>query len=96
MTKTVTITQTECDQVENLFTKYQAYLAILGYLTSHEGIAEDNALYNNKWEEAVQLYIELEKVKAAIDNHYHPEGNWTSFTFNFNNSTIVYTNENIC
>lgn len=92
MTKLVQITQEESDHVEMLFQRYNGYLSVLAYLADHHSLDETNKFFDEKWDEAVQLYIRLEQAKAELDNKYHPEGHWTNYAFNFNTHEMEYYN----
>lgn len=89
MKEMIPIMQDECEQVQNLFTTYNAYLNILGYLADRKTL-EDNGLYDKKWSEAVILNRSLEQAKRDIEKKYKPEGNWDRFEFDFDNCQVVF------
>lgn len=92
MQKEILIQKEESDSVEILFDRYNAYLDILGYLMSEYNINdENNKLFNDKLDEVVQIYIDLEKLKQKIANKYRPGEEWIHYIFNFNNNSLVFS-----
>ena len=76
--------------VQKLFMRYNAYCGILGYLSNYGSIETEK--FDKKWEEAVELQIELETLKDKMDKKYHPkEGTYQNYVFNFDNGEIVYS-----
>lgn len=88
MTKEIEITYEESENVERLFTKYNSYMSMLEFFSN----TTNTVMYDRKWEEASQIWIELEKAKRAIEEKYKPQGNWDSFEFNFDNHSVVFQN----
>ena len=88
MTKEIKITYEESENVERLFTKYNSYMSMLEFFAN----TTNTAMYDRKWEEASQIWIELNKAKRAIEEKYKPQGNWDSFEFNFDNHSVVFQN----
>ena len=94
MQKEILIQKEESDSVEILFDRYNAYLDILGYLMSEYNINdENNKLFNDKLDEVVQIYIDLEKLKQKIVNKYRPGEEWAHYSFNFNNNSLVFSHD---
>lgn len=85
----IKITPQESEKIFNLFSTYNAYLGILGYLTDRK-TTEDNGLFDKKWAEAVSLGRALETEKRAIEKKYKPEGTWDRYEFNFDNQEVVF------
>lgn len=92
-TKIVPISKEDCESVEVLFFRYQAFVDILNFLAQNNALENNLEVFNQKWEEAVELYHKLEMEKQRVDEKYHPEGNWTNYTFNFLNERLEYTHE---
>ena len=88
MKQIVPITYVESTNVENLFQTYNAYMSMLEYFADTKSNTE---MYNTKWEEAAQIQIKLEKAKREIEKKYKPEGEWTSFEFDFENHQVIFT-----
>ena len=88
MTKKVNITPEESENVERLFTTYNAYMSMLEYLAS-SGI-QDSPMYDKKWNEACELWIQLDKAKRKVEYEYKPEGDWDSYEFDFDNYQVVF------
>lgn len=88
MEKRVTISQEENDEVYRLFSTYMSYMSMLQYLGENN---TNNELYDRKWNEAVEINIQLDKLKKQIEMKYKPAGNWSRFEFDFNKSQVVFT-----
>ena len=94
MQKEILIQKEESDSIQVLFGRYNAYLNILGYLMSKYNLNEDNnKIFNEKFEETIQLSIDLEDLKIKISNKYRPEGVWKKYEFNFINNSIIFYND---
>lgn len=91
MEKRVKITREESEAVEILFNRFSGYCNILGYLTNYGSL--NTELFDKKWEEAVKISNELEILKHEVDMKYHPDGEWSSYEFNFKTEELVYTND---
>lgn len=89
MQQAIQITPQESEKIFNLFSTYNAYLGILGYLSEKKNL-EDNGMYDKKWAEAVSLNRALETEKRAIEKKYKPEGDWDRFEFNFDNQEVIF------
>ena len=87
MKQAIKITQEECDHVQRLFYKYNAYISMLEYLAN---TISDTAIYDKKWNEAVDLWIELDKAKTAAEMKYKPAGEWDRYEFDFDNVQVVF------
>lgn len=89
--KRIDITEEENIQVEKLFMQFTGYCEILAYLSKAGSIETDK--FDKKWAEAVELYHQLEKIKQALDEKYHPldGNNYTSYRFDFDEAQMVYT-----
>ena len=88
MRKAIQITMEENENVEKLFLTYSSYMNMLQYLT--EQATDNNPIYDKKWNEAVELWIKLDKAKKEIEKKYKPAGNWDSYEFDFENSQVVF------
>ena len=85
----VKIRPEESDKVENLFTKFTGYCNILGFLAKDGSLESD--IFDKKWEEAVILNDQLEKLKRELDQKYHPSNvTVNSYYFNFKTYEMVY------
>ena len=51
----------------------------------------NSAAYDKKWDEASQLWIDLDKAKRAVEKRYKPAGDWDSYEFDFDNQQVVFT-----
>ena len=92
MKKAITITKAESENISRLFYKYNAYMNMLEYLAAR---ITDSAIYEKKWEEAVNIWIELDRAKVAVEKKYKPAGDWDRYEFNFDDSQVVFIkNEN--
>ena len=87
MTKSVQITYEEIVEVQRLFHKYNALLAVLAYMNDN---SKNTEILDKKLDEATELYIALENAKQKYGNKYMPEGNWQNYTYDFDNQAIVY------
>ena len=87
----VSISIEESEKVENLFNRYNAYIAILEYLSRVGSLNEENKFFDKKWDEAVKLYIQLEAEKTNIDSKYRPNDDFKNYHFDFINHQLVYT-----
>lgn len=87
MKKPVTISIQECENIQRLFLKYNAYMNMLDYLANSISNTE---VYDKKWTEAAEIWAELDKAKRAVEAKYKPEGNWDSFEFDFDNTQVVF------
>lgn len=90
MKKAIDITQEESEKVERLFYQYNSYMSMLEFLAPS---ISDTAVYDKKWDEASELWIELDKAKTAIEAKYKPEGNWDRYEFDFDNVQVVFTKD---
>ena len=86
----VNMTIEDSQAVEKPFVRFNAYCNILGYLAQYGSL--DTALFDKKWEEAVQINIELEKVKLEMKEKYYPhDGNtYSYYEFDFDKKQLVY------
>lgn len=86
----VQITEAESYSVNQLFSRYNTYLNMLGYLAKYGSL--DTDLFDKKWEEAVEINIKLEQLKNELDIKYHPNDNinYSEFYFDFINHRMVY------
>lgn len=87
MTKSVPIKYEESIEVQRLFHKYNALLAVLAYMNDNSKYTE---FLDKKLDEATELFITLEDAKQKYGNQYMPEGNWQHYSFDFDNYAIVY------
>lgn len=92
MRKIITIEHDESENIYRLYSTHMSYINIL-QLLGDSGI--NNSVYDKKWNEAVQLGVELDAAKRAIEKKYKPAGEWDRFEFDFDNSQVVFVkNEN--
>ena len=89
MRKHIKITSEESKHIENLFEHYNSYMNVLYYLTGAD--TPKSQFLDHKWNEAVELYKELEQAKRAAERKYKPEGTWENFEFDFENNEIIFT-----
>ena len=88
MIRKVPISREESENVENLFYSYNAYMNMLQYFAN---IGMDNtAIYDKKWNEASELWIQLDKAKSEVEKKYKPDGEWDNYEFDFNNYQVVF------
>lgn len=87
----VKITNEESRNVEILFLKFRSYCNILGVISNYDSI--DNDRFDRKWAEAVELEMELSKLKSALDKKYRPQDGvqYNEYKFDFENKEMVYT-----
>ena len=88
MEKRVTITVEESDEIEQFFLAYNSYMSMLQYLAGTD--MASSPVYDNKWTEASQLWIDLDKKKRAVEAKYKPAGDWDSYEFDFDNRQVVF------
>lgn len=88
MEQRVNITAEESQNVENLFMTYSSYMSMLQYF-AEQGL-ENSSIYDKKWNEAVDLWIKLDKAKHAVEKIYKPTGDWDSYEFDFENQQVVF------
>lgn len=84
----VPITIEESEHVEDLFNQFNGYLNVLSFFG--DKAVEENSVFDRKWAEAVQISIDLEKAKVAIEKKYRPEGDWEQFEFDFDNHQVIF------
>ena len=89
MEKRVDIKQDENQNVEQLFLTYSSYMSMLQYFA--ESGLEKSSIYDKKWNEAVELWIKLDKAKRVVEKKYKPAGDWDSYEFDFDNCQVVFT-----
>ena len=91
MEKTIVpMSKEDSELVEMYFYRYNAYAELLNYLMKNTIIKENQEVFNQKWDEATILYGQLERVKQEIEQKYHPEGQWSNYTFNFLHHCLEY------
>ena len=88
MRKAVSITEEENKNIENLFLTYSSYMSMLQFF-AEQGV-ENSAIYDKKWNEAVELWIKLDKAKKKNKKKYKPSGHWDSYEFDFDNQQVVF------
>lgn len=88
MEKKVKISAEESTNIETLFLKYSSYMSMLSYFAEQE--LNNTTIYDKKWDEAVDLWITLDKAKRDVEKKYKPAGNWDSFEFDFDNQQVVF------
>ena len=88
MKKAIKITEEESKNVEKLFMTYNAYMSMLQYFA--ESGSENSPLYDKKWNEASDLWINLDKAKRDVEKKYKPAGEWDSYEFDFDNQQVVF------
>ena len=90
MEQRIKIEEAESKAVETLFYQFNSYCGILGYMAKYGSL--DTNLFDKKWEEAVNINIELEKLKQQLDKKYHPNdtNQCTGYEFNFNTNELIY------
>lgn len=87
----IAITREENDQVEQLFTKHTSYLSMLEYFAAQK--LDNSPIYEKKWNEAAELWIQLDKAKRNIEKKYKPDGDWDRYEFDFDNHQVVFIKE---
>jgi len=90
MKQAIDITHEECENVRRLFYKYNAYMSMLEYLAANTFSTD---IYDKKWNEAADIWIELDLAKSAIEAKYKPEGEWDRYEFDFDNTQVVFYKE---
>lgn len=88
MTQRIDISYEESEKVEELFSKYNAYLNILSFFGNKA--VEEDSVFDRKWAEAVEISMALDKAKRQVENKYKPAGNWDRFQFDFENHQVVF------
>ena len=92
MRQVVQISQEDSRRIQILLEVYHSYLNILHYLINQAGIDENNKYIDQKFNEALLCNLELESLKTKIAKQYYPSGDWTSYSYNFDNNTLEYYN----
>ncbi len=87
----IAITREESDRVEQLFTKHTSYLSMLEYFAA-QGL-DNSTIYEKKWNEAAELWIQLDKAKRDVEKKYKPDGDWDRYEFDFENHQVVFVKE---
>ena len=88
MKQKISITAEENDEVERLFLTYNSYMNMLQYLANTD--MGNTPVYDKKWKEASDLWIQLDKKKRDIEIKYKPAGDWDSYEFDFDNYQVVF------
>ena len=89
MRKEIPIPKEESDEIERLFLKYSSYLSMLDYFSGNTTF-RDSELYDKKWNEATESWIELDKAKRAAEMKYKPEGNWAGYEYDFERYKVIF------
>lgn len=89
MRKAISITPEESENVERLFLKYNSYMSMLEYFAESTAMKESE-IYDKKWNETTEIWIELDKAKRAIEKKYKPQGNWAGYEFDFDNNKVIF------
>lgn len=89
MKKEIIIREEESEKVEQLFTKYNSYMSMLEYFAN----MSNTPMYDKKWNEASEIWIELDKAKKMVEDKYKPAGDWDRYEFNFDNHSVVFIKE---
>ena len=76
----------EMINVEREFYTYQSLLNILAYLMNEN----NKNFFDKKIDDAIQIYIKLEKLKHEYSEKYKPQGEIKNYVFDFQKSEIVY------
>ena len=92
MERAIQITQEENDEVQSLYLLHMSYLNILKFFAKSN--LTETQVYERKWNDAVLIGAELERTKQLIEQKYKPEGQWNSFTFNFDKEQVIFENDN--
>ncbi len=87
----VKIDAEESMEVERLFMRFNGYCAILAYMANAGSLDTDK--FDRKWEEAVLIENELNKLKMQLDRKYHPQDgfDYQNYSFDFVEYEMVYT-----
>ena len=88
MKKKITISPDENQNVETLFLTYSSYMSMLQFFAEQK--LENTIIYDKKWNEAVELWIKLDKAKRDVEKKYKPAGDWDSYEFDFDNCQVVF------
>lgn len=91
MKQRIDITPEENDEIERLFLTYNSYMSMLQYLASTD--MGSTPVYDKKWKEASDIWIELDKKKRAAEFKYKPAGEWDSYEFDFENQQVVFVKD---
>lgn len=91
MRQAIDITIEESENIERLFLKYNSYISMLEYLTNAN--VSNTEIYEKKWNETAELWIQLDRAKAAAEIKYKPEGSWDRYEFDFNNHQVVFVRD---
>lgn len=89
MRKEISITPEESRNVERLFMKYNSYMSMLEYFAESAAM-KDSEIYDKKWNEAAEIWIELDNAKRAVEKKYKPNGNWAGYEFDFDNDKVIF------
>ena len=89
-TQAVRISEEENNSIDLLFSTYTAYMSMLEHLSNNESAA-NTPVYERKWDEAVAIWIQLDKEKKAVEKKYKPEGEWERFEFDFDNQQVIFS-----
>lgn len=92
MRKEIPITSEESANVERLFMSHNAYLSMLQFL-SDNNVSSNTEIYDRKWNEAVDLWIKLDKAKTNIEKKYKPAGDWDHYEFDFEKQQVVFVKD---
>lgn len=89
MRKEISITPEESRNVECLFMKYNSYMSMLEYFAESAAM-KNSEIYDKKWNEAAEIWIELDNAKRAVEKKYKPSGNWAGYEFDFDNDKVIF------
>ena len=88
MKKIIKITKEENDKIYSLYSTHISYLNMLEYLINAN--IQKTEVFDKKWQEAIDIDLQLSKAKRDIEKKYKPSGEWDRFEFDFDNSQVVF------
>lgn len=91
MQQEIKITEEENTQIEDLFTRYSSYMGMLEYLSFSAMEVSDSPIFEKKWNEAADLWIQLDRAKHKIEAKYKPAGNWDHYEFDFDECKVIFS-----
>lgn len=88
----IPISEIESNEIEKLFYKYNSYLRVISFIIKNTNLNEtNNTFLNIKFEECINISMELEEKKEFLNQKYNPDSiKYTNYTFDFVKKEIIF------
>lgn len=88
----IPILEAESEKIETLFNKYNSYLRVIAFLIKNTELNENNnSFLHEKFEECINISMELEAEKERLNVKYNPDRNkYNNYTFDFVKQQLIF------